>query len=252
VTRSSRRSTTAAAPRHRSVQHLDERQWYADHVTPGSAWADLRRKQDGVVRRLVRANPGAGWTALDGGLTTAGALKFKEQLSDWVQSWEPSIRSPRRSNGHRVLAAAGGRGCQHHGVAVTPDGWCGSSPVRSRAAWPHLRIAAWDGRRFTYFDPTALGAIEYNISNCRRSPTQARLRFPGSGLLIWEPGDPKGRRITHATDCPGADRAHVAGPHARSPLLLVPTEGGLAVFRSIPDARFRGAVTCAPLSRERR
>ena len=59
--------------------------------------------------------------------------------------------------------------------------------------------------------------------------------FPGSGLLIWEPGEPKGRRITHGDGLPGEQIGRMSQDHMHDPpLLLVPTDGGLAVFRSIP------------------
>ena len=59
--------------------------------------------------------------------------------------------------------------------------------------------------------------------------------FPGSGLLVWEPGEPKGRRVTQSDGLPGEQIGRMSQDRMHDPpLLLVPTDRGLAVFRSIP------------------
>ena len=217
----------------------DERQWYADHVHPwvcmGGPCDANKMVSFGDWFGLTLAPDGRLWM---GGLTTAGALKFKEKLSDWVQSWEPvNPFAPAFEWPPVYLPPQEGEAVNIRGVAVTPDGmaWFVSGEVESWRGRTY-GIAAWDGRRFTYFDPTALGAIEYNILEVQ-ALADGRLvfGFPGSGLLIWEPGEPKGRRITHGDGLPGEQIGRMSQDRMHDPpLLLVPTEGGLAVFRNIP------------------
>ena len=89
---------------------------------------------------------------------------------------------------------------------------------------------------FTYFDPTALGAIEYNILELQALPDgHLVLGFPSSGLLVWDPGDVKGHRITQRDGLPGERIGRTSQDRMHDPpLLLVPTDGGLAIFRGVP------------------
>ncbi len=220
----------------------DERQWYADHVHP---WVCIGAPCTGDTNRdlvafgdwfgLTLAPDGRLWM---GGLTTAGALHFKEKLSDWVQSWQPvnpfspAFQSPPVYDPPRY-----GDPVNIRGVAVTPDGvvWFVSGEVE---AWrgPTYGIAAYDGKRFTYFDPTSLGAIEYNILEVQ-ALRDGRLvfGFPDSGLLVWTPGDAKGHRITQRDGLPGERIGRMSQDLLHDPpLLLVPTDQGLAIFRDVP------------------
>jgi len=123
------------------------------------------------------------------------------------------------------------------GVAVTHDGvaWFASGEVESWRG-PTYGIAAYDGKHFTYFDPTALGAIEYNILELQALPDgHLVLGFPSSGLLVWDPGDVKGHRITQRDGLPGERIGRMSQDRMHDPpLLLVPTDGGLAIFRGVP------------------
>jgi len=59
--------------------------------------------------------------------------------------------------------------------------------------------------------------------------------FPNSGLLVWDPGEAKGRRITQRDGLPGERIGRMSQDRMHDPpLLLVPTDGGLAVFRNLP------------------
>jgi hypothetical protein len=88
-----------------------------------------------------------------------------------------------------------------------------------------------------HIDPTRLGASEYNILELQALPDgRLVLGFPNSGLLVWTPGDARGHRLTVRDGLPGEqirrmslDRMH------NPPILFVPTDGGLAAFRQVPQ-----------------
>jgi hypothetical protein len=218
----------------------DERQWYADHVHPhtciGGPCTDPNRVMTfGDWFGLTLAADGRLWM---GGLTNGGALWFKEKLEDWVQSWKPvNPFSPSFEWPPVFLPPDMGDPVNIRGVAVTPDGmvWFASGEVENWRGRTY-GIAAYDGRLFTYFDPTALGAIEYNILEVQAlADGRLVLGFPDSGLLVWQPGDSKGRRITQRDGLPGERIGRMSQDQMHDPpLLLVPTDGGLAVFRQLP------------------
>ncbi|HYS11036.1 MAG TPA: hypothetical protein VEP66_20020 [Myxococcales bacterium] len=61
------------------------------------------------------------------------------------------------------------------------------------------------------------------------------LGFQNSGLMVWEPGDAKGRRLTDRDGLPGTRIGRISQDHMHDPpMLFVPTDGGLAVFRNLP------------------
>ena len=220
----------------------DERQWYADHVHPVAC---LRAPCTGDPVRdfitfgdwfgLALGPDGRLWM---GGLASAGAIGFREKLDDWVQSWEPVNPFVPAFQSPPVFVPPGyGDPVNIRGVAVTQDGdvWFVSGEVESWRG-PTYGIAAYDGKHFTYFDPTALGAIEYNILELQALP-DGRLvfGFPSSGLLVWDPGDVKGHRITQRDGLPGERIGRMSQDRMHDPpLLLVPTDGGLAIFRGVP------------------
>lgn len=61
------------------------------------------------------------------------------------------------------------------------------------------------------------------------------LGFPSTGLLVWRPGDRSGHRFTVRDGLPGEQIGRLSRDRMHSPpLLFVPTDGGLAVFRDVP------------------
>ena len=61
------------------------------------------------------------------------------------------------------------------------------------------------------------------------------LGFPSSGLLVWNPGERKGHRLTQRDGLPGERIGRMSQDRLHDPpLLLVPTDEGLAVFRDVP------------------
>ena len=89
---------------------------------------------------------------------------------------------------------------------------------------------------FDYFDPTALGAIDFNVLEMVALPDDRLvLGFPTSGLLVWRPGDAKGHRLTVSDGLPGEriGRLHLDRLHDPA-ILLVPTDGGLLLMRAVP------------------
>jgi hypothetical protein len=228
----------------------DERQWYADHVHPwtciGGPCSDPTKVSTfGDWYGLTLAPDGRLWM---GGLTTAGAIHFAEKLPDWVQSWAPfNPFSPAFEWPPVFVPPRMGDPVNIRAVAVTPDGvvWFASGGADSWRT-PHYGIAAYDEAcgspkkpsctRMTYFDPIAIGAIDDNILEMQTLPDGRLLfGFPWSGLLVWEPGAPKGRRITQREGLPGEGIGRISQDLMHDPpLLLVPTDGGLAIFRGIP------------------
>jgi len=229
----------------------DERQWYADHVHPvaciGGPCDGKRIITFGDWYGLAIADDGRLWM---GGLTSGGALNFKEKLEDWVQSWEPvNPFAPAFEWPPVFQPPAMGDPVNIRGVAVTPDGvvWFVSGEVESWrgrtygiAAYQETCTGTGANRNcrssLSYFDPTALGAAEYNILEVE-ALADGRLvfGFPNSGLLVWEPGEAKGRRITQSDGLPGERIGRMSQDRMHDPpLLLVPTDGGLAVFRNLP------------------
>ncbi len=217
-----------------------ERQWYADHVHPwvcmGGPCSDPNRPSTfGDWYGLTLAPDGRLWM---GGLTTAGAIGFKDALQDWVQSWAPvNPFVPGFEWPPVFVPPVEGDPVNIRGVAVTPDGtvWFASGEAENWRG-PTYGIAAYDGRHFTYFDPTKLGAIDYNILELQ-ALADGRLvfGFPNSGLLVWTPGDAKGHRVTQRDGLPGERIGRMSQDRMHDPpLLMVPTDNGLAIFRDVP------------------
>jgi len=219
-----------------------ERQWYADHVHPWTCIGALCTGDTNVDHvsfgdwfGLALAPDGRLWM---GGLTTAGAINFREDLHDWVQSWAPfNPFSPAFETPPVFTPPASGDAVNIRAVAVAPDGmvWFASGEVE---AWrgPTYGLAGYDGHRFSYFDPMRLGAIEFNILELQAlSDGRLVLGFPSSGLLVWNPADDKGHRVTQRDGLPGESIGRMSYDRMHDPpLLLVPTEGGLAIFRDVP------------------
>jgi hypothetical protein len=124
-------------------------------------------------------------------------------------------------------------------VAVAPDGmaWFASGETLNET-WrgPTYGLAAYDGKHFTYFDPTRLGSVEFNILELQALPDgRLVMGFPTSGLLVWNPGDDQGHRITTKDGLPGERIGRMSLDRMHDPaILLVPTDGGLAAFRAVP------------------
>jgi len=224
----------------------DERVWYADHVHPvaciGGACDGSRVITVGDWFGLTLADDGRLWMA---GLTSAGAIHFRDDLQTWVQSWspfnpfDPAFGDPYPGNEPVFDPPVEGAPVNLRGVAVTPDGmvWFVSGETLNEL-WrgPTYGLASWDGKRFTHIDPMALGAAEFNILEIQAlSDGRLVLGFPSSGLLVWNPGDKKGHRLTVSDGLPGEQigRMSIDKLH-EPPILFVPTEGGLAAFRSVP------------------
>jgi len=149
-----------------------------------------------------------------------------------------------------VFEVAQGQPVNIHATAVTPDGvvWFGSGEdLREQWRGQTFGLASYTERpttdttrppsgHFDYYDPIALGAIEYNILEIQAlDDGRLVLGFPTSGLLVWTPGDVKGHRLTVAEGLPGQKIGRMTTDRMHSPpLLMVPTDGGLAVFRDVP------------------
>jgi hypothetical protein len=226
----------------------DEHVWYADHVHP---WVCIGGPCDGV--RIPTFGDWFGLTLADdgrlwmGGLTCAGAIGFREQLNaftdgdpgmPWVYSWEPyNPFIPAMTDPPVFTPPSDGDPVNIRAVAVTPDGtaWFASGEVESWRG-PLYGLAAWDGRHYAHFDPTALGSLDYNILEMAALPDgRLVLGFPNSGLLVWKPGDAQGHRLTTSDGLPGESIRRISLDRMHSPpILFVPTDGGLAAFRQVP------------------
>ncbi len=218
-----------------------EREWYVDHVHPvacdGGPCDPTRRIVFGDWFGLTLADDGRLWMA---GLTSAGAIRWTSVLQDWRNSWAPynpfvpAFGDPIEQNPPVFRPPREGDPVNLRAVAVTPDGtvWFASGEVEGWRG-PTYGLAAWDGKHFTAFDPIALGAVDYNILELvALSDGRLVLGFPGSGLLVWKPGDAKGRRITRADGLPGEaiGRLHL-DRMVKPAALYAPIDGGLVMLR---------------------
>lgn len=222
----------------------DEKQWYADHVHPWVCMDSLCSDPNhgpstfGDQYGLTLAPDGRLWMA---GLTTAGAVHYVDNLVDWWHSWAPfNPFDPAFGDGSGPPVFPTGRygdPVNLRAVTVTPDGvvWFASGGADSWRV-PHRGMASWDGRRFLYFDPQALGSIELNILEMvALADGRLVLGFPSSGLLVWKPGDSRGHRLTVSDGLPGERIGRVKLDQMHDPaILLVPTDGGLLMMRSVP------------------
>jgi len=121
-------------------------------------------------------------------------------------------------------------------VAVTLDGtaWFASGEAESWRG-PTFGLASWDGKHFQYVDPTAIGAAEYNVLEMVAWDDKLVLGFPSTGLVVWKPRDARGKRLGIKEGLPGEAIGRISLDRmVDPPQLLVPTEGGLAVLRSLP------------------
>ena len=222
-----------------------EREWYADHVHPwvcrGGSCADITRPSTfGDWFGLTLADDGKLWM---GGLTSAGAIHYREGLTDWVKSWtpfnpfDPAFGDPYPGNPPVFNPPIEGDYVNIRAVASAPDGtvWFASGEVEDWRG-PTYGLASYSGHGFLHVDPIALGATEYNILELVTLPDgRLVLGFPNSGLLVWRPGEPKGDRLSTATGLPGNQIGRMSlDVMVNPPALYVPTEGGLAVFRAVP------------------
>jgi hypothetical protein len=225
----------------------DEKVWYADHVHPwvcmGGPCTDTSRASTfGDWFGLTLADDGRLWMA---GLTNAGALHYKDALTDWVQSWapinpfDPAFGDPYPGSEPVFDPPVEGDPVNLRGVAAAPDGvvWFASGETLNET-WRGTTygLASWDGHHFTHFDPTQLGSLEYNILEIQAlADGRLVLGFPTTGLLVWTPGDSKGHRLTVSNGLPGEEIGRMSLDRMHDPaILFVPTNGGLAAYRAVP------------------
>ena len=200
----------------------DERHWYADHVHPwvciGGPCTPDRVPTFGDWFGLTLAADGRLWM---GGLTTAGAINYREKLEDWILSFgsfnpfSPAFEWP-----PIFVPPAMGDPVNIRGVAVTPNGvvWFVSRPhVRDRRV---RRVLSEEEARLQRADVLRSdGARRHRVQHPRgagagRRPS--RLRFPqlrpaGLGTRRIEGAPPHAARRPSGRE----DRAHVPGPDAR-------------------------------------
>ena len=142
----------------------------------GGTCADPNRASTfGDFFGLTQAPDGRLWMA---GLTSAGAIHWKPDLTEWVQSWaphnpfDPAFGDPYPGNPPVFNPPVEGDPVNLRAVSVTPDGtvWFASGEVE---AWrgPTYGLASFDGQRFLHVDPISLGRLSIIFSKCRRSPT---------------------------------------------------------------------------------
>ena len=222
-----------------------EKEYYADHVHPwvcfGGPCTDTSPIAFGDFFGLAIGPDGRVWM---GGLYSAAAIGWTPTLAEWYESYKghnpfvPAFGDPLPTNPPIFRPPNYADPVNIRAVAPGNDGmvWFASGEVE---AWrgPTYGIAGVDEKnRITYYDPIQLGAIEYNVLELVALPDgRLVMGFPNSGLLVWKPGDAKGHRLTTKDGLPG-DRIgrmyldRMVDP----PALYVPTDGGLAVFRSVP------------------
>jgi hypothetical protein len=124
-------------------------------------------------------------------------------------------------------------------VAVTSDRtvWFASGEVESWRG-PTFGLAAWRDEtpyQRKFVDPRSIGAAEFNVLEMVAWDDKLVLGFPSTGLLVWRPGEARGKRLGIKEGLPGEAIGRMSLDRmVDPPQLLVPTEGGLAVLRSLP------------------
>lgn len=220
-----------------------EREWYADHVHPwvcdgAPCGPNGPRSMFGDFFGLLLADDGRIWM---GGLTTGAAIKWTPDLQLWRNSWKPDNPfDPYFGDGSGppvFNTSREGDSVNIRAIAETMDGtiWFASG---GNVGWrvPWLGLAEWlGGTHFQYYDPQTLGALEGNILELVGWEDKLVFGFPSTGLLIWKPGDAKGVRFGIPQGLPGEQIGRLYLDRMTDPpQLFVPTEGGLAVLRSLP------------------
>jgi hypothetical protein len=218
-----------------------EWEYYADHVHPvvcdNGFYGDLGDKCHvvfGDFFGLTLAEDGRLWM---GGLTSGGAIRWTPDLQGWRESYAgrnpfvPAFESP-----PVFTPSSQGGNVNIRSVAVTLDGtvWFASGEADSwRGAT--FGLAAWDGKHFQYVDPRSIGAPDFNVLEMVAWDDKLVLGFPSTGLLVWKPGEARGKRLGIKEGLPGEAIGRMSLDRmVDPPQLLVPTEGGLAVLRSLP------------------
>jgi hypothetical protein len=187
---------------------------------------------------LLLADDGRIWM---GGNTTGAAIHWTPDLQEWRNSWKPfnpfdpffgdgsgpPIFNPPREGDPVNLRA----------VAQTMEGkiWFASG---GNLSWrvPWYGLASWEGgTHFQYYNPRTLGSLEDNILELVGWEDRLVFGFPSTGLLIWKPGEAKGKRFGVPQGLPGEQIGRLYLDRMTDPpALYVPTDGGLAVMRSLP------------------
>ena len=219
-----------------------ELEYYADHVHPvvcdvGSCnGSDTDHVVFGDFFGLTLADDGRLWMA---GLTSAGAIRWTTALQFWRNSWEPDNPFVPAMPGKGANSVFDATYINLRAVAVTLDGtvWFASGEVESWRG-PTFGLAAWRDEtpyQRKFVDPRSIGAPDFNVLEMVAWDDKLVLGFPSTGLLVWKPGEARGKRLGIKEGLPGEAIGRMSLDRmVDPPQLLVPTEGGLAVLRSLP------------------
>jgi hypothetical protein len=219
-----------------------ELEYYADHVHPvvcdvGSCnGSDTDHVVFGDFFGLTLADDGRLWMA---GLTSAGAIRWTTALQFWRNSWEPDNPFVPAMPGKGANSVFDATYINLRAVAVTSDGtvWFASGEVESWRG-PTFGLAAWRDEtpyQRKFVDPRSIGAADFNVLEMVAWDDKLVLGFPSTGLLVWKPGEARGKRLGIREGLPGEAIGRMSLDRmVDPPQLLVPTEGGLAVLRSLP------------------
>ena len=222
-----------------------EREWYADHVHPWTCLGNPCGVEPewhifGDFYGLTMGDDGRLWMA---GLTAAGAVRWTKDLQVWWQTWDPynpwDPSMPGKGAPMVFVPPTYGGFINLRAVAVTADGtiWFASGEVEGWRG-PTYGLASWRDENpwhVQYTDPTAIGAAEYNVLEMVAWNDKLILGFPSTGLLVWKPGEARGKRIGMTEGLPGQAIGRLyLDRMVDPPQLFVPTEGGVAVLRTLP------------------
>ena len=97
-------------------------------------------------------------------------------------------------------------------------------------------VASYDGRRFEYYQASALGLPERSVKDLVCLP-DGRVVLAGysSGLAIWDPATRTSKRITAGDGIPSNRILSLEVDRMPSPFTLhVATAGGAAALRVLP------------------
>ncbi len=226
-------------------------EWMGDHLharvcKPGPCPTNTEGSQRmGDWRGLAIAANGDLWHA---GKWTAGLITWVDDPARWFerngQAFAAAFGDPYPlapdaegfTNEPVFKVVAEGDPVHLSGTAVCPDGrvWFSSSGPESGTT--HT-LAAWNGRRFETYDPTALGLAGRAVAEvaCLPDGRLALAAMGGGGVLLWNPQSGASRRIGTADGLPddmvlALEVDRMVSP----PALHVATAGGAAVLRLLP------------------
>jgi hypothetical protein len=219
--------------------------WMADHLHAHVCYhkpcdASEASQRMGDWRGLAVAPDGDLWHA---GKWAAGLIKWDPVISDWYSrggaAFAEAFGDPYPPVPPVFAPPQEGDAVNLSAVIVAKDGtvWFASEALSGTGVdATDYGVASWDGRHFTYYDPTSLGLGERKVRDLVALPDgRIVLAGPSSGLAIYDPTAKTSKTIRVGQGIPD-DRVQrlELDTMVDPPALHVSTSGGAAVLRILP------------------